>query len=76
MRIIVISPESSDAREVPAMQGFLAAGLERYHVRKPAWSEAELEAWLASFAGGVAAADRFSTSTPALSQSSASAELS
>jgi thiamine-phosphate pyrophosphorylase len=46
MRIIVISPESADAREVPAMQGLFAAGLERYHVRKPSWSETELEAWL------------------------------
>jgi len=28
------------------MEGFLAAGLRRYHVRKPSWPEAELEAWL------------------------------
>jgi thiamine-phosphate pyrophosphorylase len=46
MRIIVISPESADAREFAAMQGFFAAGLERYHVRKPSWGEAELETWL------------------------------
>jgi thiamine-phosphate pyrophosphorylase len=46
MQIVVISPESADPREVPAMAGFFEAGLERYHVRKPSWTEAELEAWL------------------------------
>jgi thiamine-phosphate pyrophosphorylase len=46
MKIVVISPESADSREVPAMEGFFAAGLERYHVRKPAWSRDALEAWL------------------------------
>jgi thiamine-phosphate pyrophosphorylase len=46
MRIVVISPESADAREVPAMEGLFAAGLERYHVRKPSWTEPELEGWL------------------------------
>jgi thiamine-phosphate pyrophosphorylase len=46
MQIIVISPESADPREIPAIEGFLAAGLERYHVRKPSWTAAELEAWL------------------------------
>jgi thiamine-phosphate pyrophosphorylase len=46
MRIVVISPESADPREVPAMEGLFAAGLERYHVRKPSWTEPELERWL------------------------------
>jgi thiamine-phosphate pyrophosphorylase len=46
MKIVVISPESADSREVPAMEGFFAAGLERYHVRKPTWSREALEAWL------------------------------
>jgi thiamine-phosphate pyrophosphorylase len=46
MRIVVISPESADPREVPAMEGFFAAGLERYHVRKPSWTAQELEEWL------------------------------
>ena len=46
MQIVVISPESSDPREVPAMEGLFSAGLERYHVRKPSWNEAEMEAWL------------------------------
>jgi thiamine-phosphate pyrophosphorylase len=46
MRIVVISPESADSRELPAMNAMFAAGLARYHVRKPAWSPASLEAWL------------------------------
>ncbi len=46
MQIVVISPEAEDPREVRAMEGFFAAGLERYHVRKPAWTGAALESWL------------------------------
>jgi thiamine-phosphate pyrophosphorylase len=46
MNIVVISPESADARETGAMEGLFAEGLRRYHVRKPLWSGEELEAWL------------------------------
>lgn len=46
MKLIVISPEGDDAREVPALMAMLAAGLERYHVRKPAWSREKLAEWL------------------------------
>jgi thiamine-phosphate pyrophosphorylase len=46
MQIVVISPEAEDHREVRAIEGFLAAGLERYHVRKPTWTSAALESWL------------------------------
>jgi thiamine-phosphate pyrophosphorylase len=46
MRIVVISPEAADPREVPALEGLFAAGLDRYHVRKPDWPAAEVEAWL------------------------------
>jgi thiamine-phosphate pyrophosphorylase len=46
MQIVVISPESADPREAGAMDGLFAAGLEHYHVRKPAWTGAELESWL------------------------------
>lgn len=46
MHITVISPEDRDPRELAAMGQFFAAGLERYHVRKPAWPAPELEAWL------------------------------
>jgi thiamine-phosphate pyrophosphorylase len=52
MRIVVISPESADPREIAAMEGFFEAGLERYHVRKPSWTEPELEAWLRSLPVG------------------------
>jgi thiamine-phosphate pyrophosphorylase len=54
MRIVVISPEAEDPRELPAMEGLFAAGLGRYHVRKPAWTRGALEAWL----GGLPAAWR------------------
>src|SRR5271157_1801926 len=46
MKIVVVSPPSTDPRERAALEGLWAAGLERYHVRKPAWTAAELEAWL------------------------------
>ena len=46
MKLIVISPEGDDAREVPALMAMLAAGLERYHVRKPGWSREKLERWV------------------------------
>ena len=46
MKIIVISPDALDLREIPAMEGLFAAGLERYHVRKPSWPLPETEAWL------------------------------
>lgn len=46
MKLIVISPEGDEAREVPALMAMLAAGLARYHVRKPAWSREKLAAWL------------------------------
>ena len=46
MRITVISPESDDPREMRAMEGMFTLGLERYHVRKPAWSLPQLESWI------------------------------
>jgi len=46
MKIVVISPEADEPRETAVMAGLFAAGLERYHVRKPGWSVARLEAWL------------------------------
>ena len=55
MRIVVISPESEDPREAAALDGLLAAGLDHYHVRKPAWAEAELESWLRAPSAGTGA---------------------
>jgi thiamine-phosphate pyrophosphorylase len=46
MKLVVISPESDHPSEHRVLGGLFAAGLERYHVRKPAWSCAQLEAWL------------------------------
>jgi thiamine-phosphate pyrophosphorylase len=46
MKLVVISPEHEDPREVAVLGGLLEAGLERYHVRKPGWSAEKLEAWL------------------------------
>jgi thiamine-phosphate pyrophosphorylase len=48
MKLAVISPTAADAREPAALAALLNAGLERYHVRKPDWSPAETEAWLAA----------------------------
>lgn len=46
MKLAVVSPEGIEAREAAVLEGLFAAGLERYHVRKPAASAAELECWL------------------------------
>ena len=46
MKLVVISPEHDDPRETTVLGELFAAGLERYHVRKPAWSRSRLEAWL------------------------------
>ena len=46
MRLIVISPEAEDARELAVLAELFAAGLEDYHLRKPTWSRAQLAAWL------------------------------
>jgi len=46
MKLVVISPEHDDPRETAVMGALFAAGLERYHVRKPHWPAAKLGAWL------------------------------
>jgi thiamine-phosphate pyrophosphorylase len=46
MKLAIISPEHDDPRETAVLGALLAAGLERYHVRKPHWPAAQLEAWL------------------------------
>jgi thiamine-phosphate pyrophosphorylase len=42
----MISPEHDDPREIAVLGALLAAGLERYHVRKPHWTAAQLETWV------------------------------
>jgi thiamine-phosphate pyrophosphorylase len=46
VRLIVISPEAEDARELAVLAELFSAGLTHYHLRKPAWSRAQLAAWL------------------------------
>lgn len=46
MRLVVISPQSDDPRESATLPALFAAGLERYHVRKPGASAGQLEALL------------------------------
>ena len=46
MELIVISPETNDEREHAALMRFFHAGLQSYHLRKPAWSVTQLAAWL------------------------------
>lgn len=48
MKVVVVSPERIEPRETAVLDGLFAAGLPRYHVRKPGASAAELEAWLDS----------------------------
>jgi thiamine-phosphate pyrophosphorylase len=47
-QLVVISPEAEEPREIAVLGELFAAGLERYHVRKPHWSAAKLEVWLRS----------------------------
>ncbi|HEY9155661.1 MAG TPA: thiamine phosphate synthase, partial [Opitutaceae bacterium] len=49
MKLVVISPESADTREIEAVRAMLGRGLTRYHVRKPTWTEQQLTAWSESF---------------------------
>jgi thiamine-phosphate pyrophosphorylase len=49
MRLVVISPESADPREIDAVRAMLGRGLTRYHVRKPNWSEQQLVSWAEAF---------------------------
>jgi thiamine-phosphate pyrophosphorylase len=46
MKLVVISPEHDDPRESAVLGALFAAGLERYHVRKPHWPVTRLETWL------------------------------
>lgn len=46
MKLVLISPESEDARELPTLPRLFAAGLAHYHLRKPSWDRARLAAHL------------------------------
>ncbi len=47
MKLVVISPAAADPRETALVAEFFAAGLERYHVRKPDWTSGQVRAWIA-----------------------------
>ncbi len=49
MHLIAISPETADPREPATVPALIAAGLARYHVRKPTFTAAQLSTWLAHF---------------------------
>lgn len=46
MKLIVISPEAEDPRELSVLGQLFARGLADYHVRKPGWGREELAAYL------------------------------
>ena len=46
MKLVVVSPADADPREPAVQAALFAAGLERYHLRKPDWSLAETATWL------------------------------
>lgn len=46
MKLLLISPEDHDERELPALPRLFALGLAHYHLRKPEWDRARLAAWL------------------------------
>jgi len=47
VQLVLISPPHAQAGEALLATEMLAAGLARFHVRKPGWSRAELAAYLA-----------------------------
>jgi len=53
VRLIVISPEAEDAREPAVLAELFSAGLTHYHLRKPAWSRAQLAALLHALPAGL-----------------------
>ncbi len=55
MNLVVISPPGYDPREADVVTQLIAAGLARYHVRKPEWSQACLASWLEALSAAVRA---------------------
>ena len=48
MNIVVISTPGERPNEVATVESLFAAGLERYHLRKPGWKSAQVALWLES----------------------------
>lgn len=51
MKLLVLSPEDREVNETLCVEQMFRAGLERYHLRKPSWSEEELRAFLEDIPG-------------------------
>jgi thiamine-phosphate pyrophosphorylase len=48
MKIILLSAPDERPNEVATVETLFAAGLERYHLRKPGWKSAQVALWLES----------------------------
>lgn len=48
MKLVLISPPTEHPREREVLAGLFTAGLERFHLRKPAWSRQAHAAWLSA----------------------------
>jgi len=46
MRVVVVSPADGSADGPSTIEALFLAGLERYHLRKPAWDKQQTSAWL------------------------------
>ena len=46
MKLIVVSPEHDDPREIKVLHQLIEAGLTHYHLRKPTWDRRCLAVWL------------------------------
>jgi thiamine-phosphate pyrophosphorylase len=48
MKLALISPPDEQACEIATVEALFLAGLERFHLRKPDWSEERVACWLAA----------------------------
>jgi thiamine-phosphate pyrophosphorylase len=48
MRVVLISTPDERPSEVATVETLFSAGLDRYHLRKPAWKSAQIALWLES----------------------------
>ncbi len=48
MKVVLISPPDERPNEIATVAALFAAGLERYHLRKPGWKSARVTLWLES----------------------------
>ena len=48
MTLVVLSPPEERPREPATVTGLFAAGLDRYHLRKPGWAQKQIAHWLSA----------------------------